>query len=109
MDKERHDRNNHSNTGQHSWSDAGNKIQTIKDKKRDKKRREFGEESGVRKMESYDIQMVNGIFSGKKIDELTKFIVNKFAEEGLNRDEAVEVLKNTNNVIGEFAIVKHVD
>ncbi|WP_371296807.1 hypothetical protein [Ruminococcus sp.] len=60
-------------------------------------------------MESYDIQMVNGIFSGKKIDELTKFIINKFAEEGLNRDEAVEVLKNTNNVIGEFAIVKHVD
>lgn len=60
-------------------------------------------------MESYDIQMVNGIFPGKKIDELTKFIINKFAEEGLNRDEAVEVLKNTNNVIGEFAIVKRVD
>lgn len=60
-------------------------------------------------MKSYDIQMVNGIFSGKKIDELTKFIINKFAEERLNRDEAVEVLKNTNNVIGEFAIVKRVD
>ena len=66
-------------------------------------------QSEVRKMKSYDIQMVNGIFSGKKIDELTKFIINKFAEERLNRDEAVEVLKNTNNVIGEFAIVKRVD
>mgnify|MGYP004522146745 CR=1 FL=1 len=62
---------------------------------------------GVRKMGSLDIQMQEGVLSGEKVDELTKFIINKFAEEKMNRDEAVEVLKNVNNVIGEFAMVKH--
>lgn len=60
-------------------------------------------------MGSLDIQMQEGVLSGEKVDELTKFIINKFAEEKMNRDEAVEVLKNVNNVIGEFAMVKHVD
>lgn len=58
-------------------------------------------------MGSLDIQMQEGVLSGEKVDELTKFIINKFAEEKMNRDEAVEVLKNVNNVIGEFAMVKH--
>lgn len=60
-------------------------------------------------MESLDIQMEIGIFSGKKLDELTKFIINKFAEEKLNRDEAVEVLKRTEDIIGECAVVQHID
>lgn len=60
-------------------------------------------------MENYDIQMVNGIFSGEKNDELTKFIINKFAQERLNRDEAMEVLKNVENVIGEYAMIQHTD
>lgn len=58
-------------------------------------------------MGSLDIQMQEGVLSGEKVDELTKFIINKFAEEKMNRDEAVEVLKNVNNVIGKFAMVKH--
>ena len=60
-------------------------------------------------MESLDIQMEIGIFSGKKLDELTKFIINKFAEEKLNRDEPVEVLKRTEDIIGECAVVQHID
>ena len=66
-------------------------------------------ESEVREMESFDIQMVTGIFSGEKLDELTKFIINKFAEEKLNRDEAVEVLKRLEDVIGECSVVQHMD
>ena len=65
-------------------------------------------ESEVSEMESFDIQMVTGIFSGEKLDELTKFIINKFAEEKLNRDEAVEVLKRLEDVIGECSVVQHI-
>ena len=59
-------------------------------------------------MKRYDIQMKTGTFSGEKVDELTEFIINKFAEEKLNRDESVEVLENVKNIIGEVAVVQHV-
>ena len=41
-----------------------------------------------------DIRMRDSILSGEKICELTKYIINKFADEKLTRDEAVEVLKS---------------
>lgn len=63
----------------------------------------------VRKTKSYDIQMETGMFPGKKIDELTEFIINKFAEEKLNRDEGVEVLENVKRIIGEVAVVQHIE
>lgn len=59
-------------------------------------------------MKSYDIQMETETFSGEKVEELTEFIINKFAEEKLNRDESVEVLENVKNIIGEVAVVQHV-
>ena len=60
-------------------------------------------------MKSYGIQMETGIFSGEKIGELTEFIINKFAEEKLNRDESVKVLENVKDIIGECAIVQHME
>lgn len=60
-------------------------------------------------MNFYDIQMKTGIFSGEKLGELTKYIIDKFAEEKLSRDEAVEVLGKVREVIGEVAIIKKMD
>lgn len=63
----------------------------------------------MRKVKSFDIRMETGIFSGEKLDELTKFIINKFAEEQLSRDEAIEVLKKVENVIGEVSMVQKIN
>lgn len=60
-----------------------------------------------RLLESISIQMNSGdIFDGKKISDLTAFIINKFADEHLSHDEAVEVLKRTKDIIGEYSKVK---
>ncbi|SHK59980.1 hypothetical protein [Hespellia stercorisuis] len=53
------------------------------------------------------IQMNNGeVFSGEKIGELTEFIIKKFSEENLSRDEAIHILTTTSEIIGEYAIVR---
>lgn len=59
------------------------------------------------KLEFQSVQLNNGkIFDGKKIGELTTFIINKFSEEGLFHDEAEIVLEKTREVLGEYSIVK---
>ena len=51
--------------------------------------------------------MANGeIFDGKKIGELTEFIINKFSDEGLSHDESLIILDKAKNVIGEYCIVQ---
>ena len=60
-------------------------------------------------MRSWDILMCTGVFPGEKLDELTKFIINKFAEEQLSRDEAIEVLTKVENVIGEVSMVQKIN
>lgn len=43
-----------------------------------------------------DVQFMNGeIMTGKEIGKLIEFIVNKFAEEGLNYEKAKFVLRRT--------------
>lgn len=57
-----------------------------------------------------DVLMDNGtIFSGDKISELVKHIINKFADEKLSPDEAKIVLERTKNVVGEYAVVQRAD
>lgn len=56
-----------------------------------------------------DIRMRDSILSGEKICELTKYIINKFADEKLTRDEAVEVLKSAIEVVGEVSVVNHME
>lgn len=54
-----------------------------------------------------DIDMGNGkILPGEKVSELTKFIINKFADENLTYDESIEILNRAINSIGEYAEVK---
>ncbi len=60
-------------------------------------------------MEFGSIMMNNGeIFDGKKIGELTEFIINKFSEEGLSYDESTIVLEKAKDTLGEYCFVsKH--
>ena len=60
-------------------------------------------------MQFCDIRMNDSILSGEKIGELTKYIINKFADEKLTRDEAVEVLKSAIEVLGEVSVVNRID
>ncbi len=53
--------------------------------------------------------MNDSILLGEKIGELTKYIINKFADEKLTRDEAVEVLKSVIEVVGEVSVVNRID
>ena len=55
------------------------------------------------------IRMNDSILLGEKIGELTKYIINKFADEKLTRDEAVEVLKSVIEVVGEVSVVNRID
>lgn len=58
-------------------------------------------------MKFQSIQMDNGeTFDGKKIGELTEFIINKFSDEKLSHDEAQIVLGKVKETIGEFAIIQ---
>lgn len=55
------------------------------------------------------IQMNNGkVFEGEKIGELTQFIIDKFSRENLSYDEALIVLNQTKELIGEYSLVKSV-
>lgn len=56
-----------------------------------------------------NVQMQTGTFSGEKIGELVKKIINGFAEEGLSRDEAIEVLEKAKEIAGEVAVIKKID
>ncbi len=57
-----------------------------------------------------DVMMETGkVLSGEKIRELVNFIINKFAEEELSRDESVQVLHELERILGETAIVQPVD
>lgn len=61
-------------------------------------------------MEFASIRMNNGnVLDGKKIGELTEFIINKFSEEGMTCDEAKVVLEQTKDVVGEYSIVQSID
>lgn len=47
-----------------------------------------------------DVQFMNGeIMTGKEIDKLIEFIVNKFAEEELNYEKAKFVLRRAETII----------
>lgn len=52
------------------------------------------------------VQMSNGsVLKEEKIDKLVGFIINKFAEEKISVDEAKAILKNTEDLVGEFSKV----
>lgn len=58
-------------------------------------------------MQFQSIQMNNGkVFEGRKIGELTQFIIDKFSREKLSHDEAIIVLDRTKELLGEFAIIQ---
>lgn len=46
------------------------------------------------------------VLEEKKINELTNYIINKFADEKLCMEEAEIILKNTNDAIREHSIVQ---
>lgn len=61
-------------------------------------------------MNCTSIQMDNGrVFEGKKIGELTEFILNKFSEEKLTYDEAKIILKQVESIIGEYALIRRIN
>lgn len=60
-------------------------------------------------LEFASVQMDNGeMLNGKKIGELTEFIINKFSEENLTHDEAQIVLERTRSIIGEFSKIQSI-
>ena len=63
----------------------------------------------VRKVFYSDVSMLTGVLPGEKISELTKYIINKFADEGLSRDEAIEILERTKNLVGEVSKIQKID
>ena len=61
-------------------------------------------------IEFASVQMANGeVFDGKKIGELTEYIINKFSEEGLNHDKAQIVLDRARAIIGECCVIQSLD
>lgn len=62
------------------------------------------------KLEFSSVQLNNGeILDGKKIGELTEFIINKFSDERLSHDEAQIILTQTKETIGEFCQVQSLE
>lgn len=56
-----------------------------------------------------DIEMRSGkILTGEKIRELVHEIINKFSEEKLTHDEAMIVIDEVKNNIGECSTVKSI-
>lgn len=56
-----------------------------------------------------DIAMRSGkILTGEKIRELVHEIINKFSEEKLTHDEAVIIIDEVKNNIGECSTVKSI-
>lgn len=60
-------------------------------------------------MEYCDVEMVSKVLPGEDLTKMVKKIVNDFANEGMSRDEAMEVLKRVEEVIGEVAIVQRME
>lgn len=61
-------------------------------------------------MEFSSVQLTCGeTFNGKKIGELVSAIVNLFSEEKLSYDEALIILSQTKDVIGELCIVQSLE
>ena len=61
-------------------------------------------------LEFQSILLNNGnILDGKRIGELTEFIINKFSEGKLSYDEAEIILDQTKSTIGEFSIVQSLE
>ena len=51
--------------------------------------------------------MDNGsVISKEKIDKLAGFIIDKFAEEKMSVDEAMVILDNVRDLLGEFSLVQ---
>lgn len=62
------------------------------------------------RQEFASIQLNSGrVFNGKKIGELTAFIINKFSEENLSCDEARIILDSVKDVMGECSTIKSMD
>lgn len=60
-------------------------------------------------MEYCDVEMTSKVLPGEDLTRMVKKIVNDFADEGMSRDETVEVLKRVKEVIGEVAIVQRME
>ena len=53
--------------------------------------------------------MMENYWKEKKIGELVKYIINKFAKENLTRNEAIEILDRTKECTGDAAVIREVD
>lgn len=60
-------------------------------------------------MEYCDVEMVSKVLPGEDLTRMVKKIVNDFANEGMSRDEAMEVLKKVEEIMGEVAIIQRMD
>lgn len=60
-------------------------------------------------MEYCDVKMVSKVLPGEDLTRMVKKIVNDFADEGMSRDEAMEVLKKVEEIMGEVAIIQRMD
>ena len=60
-------------------------------------------------MEYCDVEMVSKVLPGEDLTRMVKKIVNDFANEGMSRDEAMEILERVKEVIGEVAIIQRMD
>jgi len=61
-------------------------------------------------LELPSVQMNNGnVLHGKRIGELTEFVINKFSQEELSYDEAEIILNKVKAVMGEFAIIQSLE
>lgn len=56
------------------------------------------------------IRLNNGkVLEAEKIDEITKYIIDKFAEEKLSIEEADFILENTKTAIREWTEIQKVE
>lgn len=60
-------------------------------------------------MEYCDVKMVSKVLPGEDLTKMVKKIVNDFAAEGMSRDEAMEVLKKVEEIMGEVAIIQRME
>lgn len=60
-------------------------------------------------MEYCDVEMVSKVLPGEDLTKMVKKIVNDFAAEGMSRDEAMEVLKKVEEIMGEVAIIQRME
>lgn len=61
-------------------------------------------------LEFSSVQLNNGyVLDGRKIGELTEFIINKFSMEKLSYDEAQIILDMTKETMGEYCLVQSLE